>query len=306
MSFRKCSSISPWRMKNHNKEWGMASFVHQVRKGGWKAIKRLFLLMFFVISPLWSHAGSGIVPFEPGERLTYRLKWNNVIIGEVTVDVLSDQVVSGVNARHFYMTGRTSPFADTFYEYRVKAEGYVLPDMSRSVFYTSDDNYRKTRELVTIHFDQVENKAHYISEKVKKGKRTMRKKTVSILSDTFDMVSVFYHLRHQVKILGEKKEFPVSATNGRKLLAGKVYVVGDETIEVRDHGPRAAIHLQFDGKKLRDIHTLREKEDIVDLWISKDDPCAPLLIKGRAKFGRVAAELVTIGANDLTRSPKMD
>ncbi len=284
----------------------MAFFNWICMKKGFNALKAVLLVTPFFIFPNLSHAGSGAAPFGPGERLTYKLKWNNVIIGEVSVDVLSDMAISGANARHFYMTGRTSPFADTFYEYRVQADGYVLPDMSRSVFYTSDDFYRKTNEKVVIHFDLADNKARYVSDKVKKGKTNTRKKTLSISPDTFDMLSVFYHLRYQVKILGENKAFQVSATNGRKLLTGKVYVVGNESIEVRDHGLRETVHLQFDGKKLRDIHTMREKDDIVDLWISKDDQCLPLLIKGRAKFGKVAAELVTIGKNDLTRSPMME
>lgn len=275
------------------------------KKTGMTFVGVMAVMTFLITLPFSGYAEPLSPPFEPGERLTYKLKWNKVIIGEVIVDVLSDMIISGANARHFYMTGRTAPFADTFYEYRVQADGYALPDMSRSVFYTAHDISRKVHETVTVHFDLAENQLRYSSEKLKKGKIEKKNKTVSTLSDTFDILSVFYHLRNQVRILGDKKEIRVSATNGRKVLNGKVYVIGNETIEVRGHGLKETVHLQLDGKGLKDIHSIRKKDDIVDIWVSRDEKCIPLLIKGKAKFGKVAAELVTIEKNDLTRLPMM-
>jgi len=267
-------------------------------------VKRALAMMILMVLPSYSsYAASAVIPFEPGERLIYKIKWNKFIIGEVVLDVLPDKKIENVNVRHFYLTGQTSPFADTFYKYRIQIDAYPQVDMKRSAFYTSSDIDRKAEETVVLNFDWINNKVLYSNNKKKKDKTTKKKKSVGMPPDTFDVFSAMYYLRCQVANLGDNKTIRAAVTNGSKVLAGNVYVIGNEIIDIRGHEPKETIHLQLNVNGLGNVHTAKDKSDFMDIWVTTDQYKVPILIKGKSKIGSVIAELVSLEKNDLTRTP---
>ena len=261
----------------------------------------VFLCCLCILYP--TPSVSGDAPFEPGERLIYKIKWKKIIIGEAVLDVLPHEIVANETAHHFYMTGKTSSFVDAFNKYRIEIDAYTRTDMARSVYYTSSDVSRKVSEVVTLNFDWQNKDILYTTKKVKKRgvEEKTRKKTIP--DPTFDIFSAMYHLRYQVANLGDRTEIPTAVTNGRKVLAGKVYVLGKETVELYGREPKETIHLQLDVKGMGDVRTAKDKSNFMDIWITDDPRKVPLLIKGKVKIGHVVAELVSIEKNTLVRTP---
>ncbi|MBW1792734.1 MAG: hypothetical protein JRJ14_10875 [Deltaproteobacteria bacterium] len=49
-------------------------------------------------------------PFSVGEKLTYELKWGLVPAGEASLEVLPNEIIDGVERRHFRMTTKSNSF----------------------------------------------------------------------------------------------------------------------------------------------------------------------------------------------------
>ena len=217
--------------------------------------------------------------------------------------MLPHEILSNETAHHFYMTGKTSPFVDAFNKYRIEIDAYAQKDMARSVYYTSSDVSRKVSEAVTLDFDWRNASVLYTSKKVKHNDVEEKTKKKTIPPGTFDIFSAMYHLRYQLAHLGDRTEMPTAVTNGRKVLEGKVYVMGKETVELYGHPPQNTIHLQLDVNGMGNVHTAKDKSEFMDIWITDDPRKVPLLIKGKVKIGHVVAELVSIEKNTLIRTP---
>ena len=259
------------------------------------------LLCAWLVTPIRSTAEE--IPFTPGERLVYKIKWKKIIIGEAVLDVLPNEIVANETAHHFYMTGKTSSFVDTFNKYRIEIDAYTRMDMARSVYYTSSDVSRKASETVILDFDWKNKNVLYTTQKEKKKGVEKKTKKKDIPLHTFDIFSAMYHLRYQMANLGNRTEIPTAVTNGRKVLEGKVYVIGKETVELYGQAPRETIHLQLNVDGMGDVRTAKDKSNFMDIWITDDAMKVPILIKGKVKIGHVVAELVTITTNNLVRMP---
>jgi len=102
---------------------------------------RLFVIsVTTVIITLFSfaeniRAAEGEIPFQPGEKLTFDLKWTVIKAGEATLEVLPVETVNGVKSYHFVMTAKSTPFLDMFYKVRDRIDAYTDTKMTRSVLY---------------------------------------------------------------------------------------------------------------------------------------------------------------------------
>ena len=103
-SYRIKSSLSPcaWKSKMHN----------LLPAGVQKAVG--LILMAAVMTAVSGKIWAGDLPFKPGERLTYVLKWGVVPAGEAVLAVLPLSAVDGVPAYHFHLTATSNAFVDLF------------------------------------------------------------------------------------------------------------------------------------------------------------------------------------------------
>lgn len=93
------------------------------------------------------------LPFAPGEKLTYVLKWEGVPAGKATLEVFPVETLNGKQAYHFVMTARTNSFVDIFYKVRDKIEGYTDLEITRSLFYQSKQREGKYKRDIVVVFD---------------------------------------------------------------------------------------------------------------------------------------------------------
>ena len=76
-----------------------------------------------------------VIPFYPGEKLTFQVKWGFIPAGEAVLEVLPIETINGIESYHFSMTAKTYPFIDIFYKIRDKIDSYTNKEMTHSILY---------------------------------------------------------------------------------------------------------------------------------------------------------------------------
>ena len=83
----------------------------------------------------YSHLYGQDLPFVPGEKLTFTLKWERIPAGEAVLEVLPIEKLHGKSVYHFVMTARTNSFVDIFFKVRDRIDVYTDLEVTRSVLY---------------------------------------------------------------------------------------------------------------------------------------------------------------------------
>ena len=109
-------------------------------------IKNEMIVIFVALSIsgtgiAWSQEGN--VPFAPGERLTFVLKWGFIRAGKATLEVHPMEIVNGVESYHFVMTAKSRSFLDNIYKVRDRIDAYADVGMNRSVLYNKKQGKEK-------------------------------------------------------------------------------------------------------------------------------------------------------------------
>ena len=73
--------------------------------------------------------------FQPGERLTFVLKWTIIPAGEAVLEVLPREHMAGRDAYHFVLTARSNAFVDAFYMVRDRVDAWSDTVMHQSLLY---------------------------------------------------------------------------------------------------------------------------------------------------------------------------
>jgi hypothetical protein len=133
------------------------------------------------------------LPFCPGEKLTFQVRWTFIPAGEAT-----------------------------FYKVRDRVDAYADIEMTHSVLYRKQKKGKRRRDVV-VNFDWERQEAQYCNF----GKK---RRPISILPGSFDPLSVFYAFRlHDRK---ENPEIKAPVTDGKRCVMGRVKIVKREKIKV--------------------------------------------------------------------------
>ena len=224
-----------------------------------------------------------ILPFHPGETLTYDLRWNFIHAGSAVLNVAPTAELNGIPAHRFVMTVRSSPFLDVFYKVRDRVEGYADLQMTRSLLYKNEQREGDYSRDVIVTFDWEKETAQFEN-------RGERRNPIFVHPGTFDPLSISYYLRMQDLVTGRELRAPV--TDGKRCVIGRVRVVGREEVKV----PAG----RFDTFLLEPVvgHLggvfKRSQTSSVQIWIASDPQHIPVKVSGKAKLGSFSAVLVSV------------
>jgi hypothetical protein len=221
------------------------------------------------------------LPFRIGEKMTFQIRWLSIIAGEATIELLPTERRENEDSNHFLFTARTSEFADMFYKVRDRIESYTDSSMTHSLRYT-ETHKGKSRKQSAVDFDWVRQEARYS----RKGE-VKERQPVSIVPGTFDPLSVFYAFR--LCDMYEESEIILPATDGKKIVQGKLSVIRKETIKV--NGIRYDTFLV--EPELGDLGGVFDKsEDAkLQLWVTADKRRIPVRMKSKVAVGSFVAEI---------------
>jgi hypothetical protein len=222
-----------------------------------------------------------ILPFQPGEKLTFKIRWGVIPAGEAVLEVKAPETVEGVESHHFVMTVRTSSLVDPFYKVRDRMESHTDLSLSHSMLYTEKKGGRKKKDL-RVSFDWNKNEATRISS----GKTNP---PVPLAPGSYDPLAVFYALRlHELE---EEKEILIPVCDGKKSVLGRARVIQKETIRVggEDH---VAYLVEPELEEIGGVFE-KSKGAGLKIWVTADAYRIPLRIESRVTVGSFVAELTS-------------
>ena len=192
---------------------------------------------------------------------------------------------------HILLTGKTKPWADSFFSVRDTLVSVIDRDSFRPKSYTkvAHEGGKYSKDVIQYSYSGTSVSGKVKKHREKKGKVTASDLELSATGETFDMLSVFYWLRTiDVDNLIKGKKLKSTLFSGSYAETVTIWKVGEGNVKMRDGSVRDAWHLKFTftskgGKK---------SSDDIDAWISKDDRRIPLQIRASLPLGKVSAYLL--------------
>jgi hypothetical protein len=221
-------------------------------------------------------------PFQPGEQLTYSLRWRFIHAGSAVFEVLPMEELYGVRAYHFVMTVRSSSFLDMFYKVRDRVEGYADVAMAHSLLYKNEQREGGYSRDVIVTFD-------WESETAQFENRGEKRDPIFVYPGTFDPLSITYFIRMQKLVPGSVLKAPV--TDGKRLVIGRLKVIEKQKVKV-PAGKYEAFLVEPVVKNLGGVFK-RSEASSIQIWLSADPSQIPLKVIGKAKLGSFSAVLVS-------------
>lgn len=245
----------------------------------------LFILILFLqitmATPRDLHASTDL-PFYPGEKLTFRLKWNFITAGWVTLEVLPFKEIDGKKYYHFLMNARSAAVLDPIYKVRNRVEAFTDLDMTHSIGYRKLENAGKYKADTIVEFDWAKRLAKYSNF----GKK---RKPIKILPGTLDPLSIFFYTRFLDLFVNYEINHPV--TDGKRCIMGSAKVIKRETIKV----PNGEYDTFLIEPQLKNISSVfrRNKDAKIKLWVSADARKIPIKIVSKVVVGSFCGELIS-------------
>lgn len=221
------------------------------------------------------------LPFCPGEKLTFKLKWNFIPAGEAVFEVFPPETIEGINTHHYVLTVKTNPFIDLFYKVRERIDAYADLEMSHSILYKKNQKQGKRKRDIIVTFDWKKKEAQYSNFKKKEG-------PISILPGTLDPLSVFYYSR--LVDLEKNTKITIPVTDGKKCIIGNAVVKKKERIKSAA-GTYDTYLLEPELKHFSGVFE-KSKNATFKLWISADKRKIPVKIQSNVSIGNFTGELI--------------
>jgi len=228
-------------------------------------------------------AGADHHPFQPGEKMSFVLKYGVIPAGVATLEVQAMDDMHGVDAYHFVMTAESNSFIDIFYKVRDRIDSYADADMNHTLQYNKIQREGSTKRNIKVDFDWEKNESTYVNF-------DSEPEVVSQKPGTFDPLSVFYFAR--LLDLAKMEVFEHPVTDGRKNMLGILRILGKETITV-PAGTYETWVLEPDLQKVEGVFSKKRKAKI-KLWITNDERRLLVQMKSKAIVGSFVAELVAV------------
>lgn len=221
------------------------------------------------------------LPFQPGERLVFEVRWEFIRAGEAVLEILPVEDFDGEPCFHFVMTARTTPFIDVFYKVRDRYDAYTDAGMSHALLYTKKKSGRRKKEI-RVPFDWDKKESQYVAV----GEEW---KPISLLANSFDPLSVFYAFRLNNLKVG--KALHAAVSDGKKCVMGMAKVLKRERIQVKG----ADYDTFLVEPDLKDVGGVFEKskDAKVKIWVTADYRRIPVRFESEVVVGSFVAELVS-------------
>lgn len=223
------------------------------------------------------------MPFEPGEKLMFDLRWSFIKAGQASLEVDSVKTINGRKAYHFVLKARSTPFLDLFYKIRDRIDAYADIKMTHSMLYTKKQREGKTHRDIVVRFDHNTRKAHYSNFNKKRH-------PIPIQPGTFDPLSIFYFSR--LFDLRENQVLTRPVSDGKKCVIGEARVLRRETLDL-SCGRFDTFLIEPDLKHVGGVFE-KSREAKIQIWITADARRIPVRVKSKVAVGSFIGELISI------------
>jgi hypothetical protein len=220
------------------------------------------------------------LPFSPGEKLTFQVRWSFIPAGKAILQVFPIETIDGVSALHFVMTARTYPLIDLFYKVRDRIDSYTDTQMTHALLYRKQNRGKIFRDVV-VTFNWEKQEAQY----VKNGEKAA---PISLVPGSFDPLSIFYAFR--LHDLSENSIVQAPVSDGKRCLTGRAVVIKRETIIVAS-GTYDTYLVEPDLKHIGGVFR-KSPHAKLEIWVTADSRRTPVKVKSKVVVGSFVAELM--------------
>ena len=248
--------------------------------------KKFYILFALSLStlflPIKSHALEPSVPFKPGERLTFELRWGFIKAGKAVLEVRPIETVNGIQAYHFVLTAKTNSFLDKIYKVRNRIDAFADTHMTKTVLFKQKQREGRRKKDIVVEFDWRNQKAQYSNY----GKK---RDPIDLMPGSFDPLSAFYYTR----LLDYKENDKVSrpVTDGKKNILGVAKVIRRETIKL-PCGTFDTFMIEPDLRHVGGVFR-KSKNAKIHVWVTADEKRIPVMAKSKVIVGSFVGELVS-------------
>jgi hypothetical protein len=221
--------------------------------------------------------------FTAGEKLEYELRWENVVAGSASLEVMPQTTVNGQPAHHFVMTVRSSKIIDMFYKVRNRIDAYADLSMTRSLHYRKKQHEGRHKRDETVRFEWQENRAHY-------SNYGRGREPIELMEGSFDPLSALYYTRTNLFEIGGIIERPV--TDGKKNVVGRLTVHERESITLQNGRKYDTYRIEPELCHVGGVFK-EGKGARIELWVTADERRIPVRIRSKAIIGSFIGELVS-------------
>lgn len=189
------------------------------------------------------------------------------------------------------LTAKTKPWADRIYKVRDTLLGTVRRVDLRPISYSKITHEKGKYDRDDIKFStyRTVTKGNVVRSKLRDGVMKRTEKTLTGSGPVFDMLSVFYYLRHlDYSKLQAHHIYKATIFSGSKSEYIKIRSLGKERIKLKNKTEREAYHIKFNFTQ----EGGRKSSDDIDTWISTDDAHIPLYLVGKLPIGEVRVNYV--------------
>ncbi len=249
-------------------------------------IYKHIIFQIFLVITLFSFTESTlaqekVLPFHPGEKLTFQLRWSFIPAGLAELKVLPIEVIHGEPSYHFVLTVKSNSFFDNFYKVRDRIDAYTDINMTHSVFYKKKQNEGRHKRDIIVVFNWLKNEAQYSNF----GKKL---NPVTLIPGAFDPLSIYYYSRLFDPTKTQLIKRPV--TDGKKCIIGMGKIIRRETIKVKSRKYDTYL-IEPEMKHIGGVFK-KSKGAKIKLWITADKHRIPIRIKSKVAVGSFIGELI--------------
>lgn len=241
----------------------------------------LFWLVLLSAATVWAETDS--LPFGPGEKLEYILRWENVPAGSAFLRVLPMTTMNGEKALHFTMTVDSNRFVDLFYKVRNRIDAFSDLKMTRSLYYRKKQKEGRHVRDEEIRFDWNRNLVSYANF-------GSEREPIRVEVGSFDPLTALYFIRLAPLAPGQEILRPI--TDGKKNVIGRLLVRERETITLQDGRRFDTYRVEPDISHIGGVFKKSDNARI-DLWLTADNRRIPVRIQSRVVVGSFIGELVS-------------
>lgn len=252
------------------------------------SMPRFFLVFpaFCILFSTYKLSFASKIPFEPGERLEYSMKWGFIPVGHATLEVLTKKKEGRESCYVLFFSVRTNAFADKIYKVRTEIKSVVNSAFTRSISYSKKQREGNTQRDIEVKFDYQNSKSVY----KEKNKDPI---SIKIPDRVFDPLSIAYFFRLGTLRTGQATRIPTC--DGKKIKEIIVRTGKRERVKV----PAGTFYAYSTLPEMKNLSGVFKKspDGILKVWYSDDSRKIPIKISSKVIIGSFTARLEKISSS---------
>jgi hypothetical protein len=229
---------------------------------------------------------SRVMPFKPGETLTYEVSWSNIVTaGTAVMEVKGELLPNGRKVFRFIATSRSVGVVDKFYPVNDTIQSVFDPQLMQSLSFSLNESHGKRKRRRGSVFDQAR-------KTVVSTVNDDPPETLTIPGQMQDALSSLFYLRTMEDFtIGKIHVIPVHDSG--KNWSVEVQTLGRETVKTpagKFNTIKVKTFPKYEG-------VFMNKGEIF-IWLTDDSRKIPVLMKSTISIGSIMTTLTDMKPGD--------